>query len=284
MIPASIWEKAKERTGIMATITGAPPPTTSTFRTLSAADTEIRPLPFFFMEELLKSRVGSAFPTNAVEFDEDVNVYLSALLTRLGFDPQTDSATFGSHPQWFPLSKSLPREVRANWYIQQGEQRLLGLGLFERGDNFRSRGLLWGMSRAETRQRDLVCGQSCYQVAANLLTRGRQPSARAEIVRKVALYFPKYVQVLATLATGRWDLGAQLSERELQTLVEPSRPTAAAVEEYCQPVDMDAFLDELSAYRAQPSPEHRARLLTLAQACGIDPHQLNPASIKIPQL
>ncbi len=256
-----------------ATLTLRPKPTV--FRTLFPAWDASRPQTFFFMEELLKARTESVFPTNAAEYDEDVNVYLAHLLTRLGSGLNPQTTLFGSEPMWFPPAKNLQRKMKAQWYLNHGEHRLLYLGLFERGENRRRRTELQGMSRSETRNRDLVCGQTCYESAAALLDRGHRSNAQKDIVTKIARHFPSYVQVLATLATRHWDLGAHLSSCDLQKLMGPTPPITTTVMGQDHAEKMDGFLDELNAYRTSPSKKGRHRVMETAHSLGIDPDQLN---------
>ncbi len=211
----------------MTPVVAARPSSAPVFRTLFPDWSETRPLSLFFMEELLEARRESAFPTNAAEFDEDVNVHLAHLLASLGQGHDPHRALFGSGPQWLAPSKSTGNRSRAQWYLEQGQQRLLYLGLFGWGEGHRRRKTLWGMSDEETRQRDMVCGKVCFEVAANLLKRGSQPSASAEIAAKIARHFSWYVQVLTTLAIGRWGMGAHLSDRQLKDLLLPDSGTAA---------------------------------------------------------
>lgn len=231
-----------------------------------------RPLSFFFLEELLEARAQSTFPTGTEENDEDVNIYLADLLTRTARLDHQSAAAFGSMPQWQPPAKTLGRQARARWYLEQGEQRLLNLGLFGRGEDRRRRAGLWGMTREETHRRDMVCGRACYEAAAALLEHGRQPIPLAATAAKVARHFAEYVRVLETLGRGRWDLGARLSERQLEALVaEDASPDQEGPQrEDDRSAAQDRFLDALNRFRRRPSQAHKERALHLAQQAGID--------------
>jgi len=236
-----------------------------------------RPLSFFFLEELLEARAKSTFPTGAEENDEDVNIYLADLLTRTARLDNESGALFGSMPQWQPPAQALGRQARARWYLEQGEQRLLNLGLFGRGEDRRRRAGLWGMTREDGHRRDMVCGRACYEAAAALLEHGRQPVPLAATAARVARHFAEYVQVLETLGRGRWDLGARLSERQLVALVTDS---PESTQDYPDRDDdrsaaQDRFLDALNRFRRSPSQAHRQRALNLAQQAGIDRRTLD---------
>ena len=236
-----------------------------------------RPLSYFFLEELLEARAQSTFPTGTEENDEDVNIYLADLLTRTARLDHGTTAAFGSMPQWQPPTKTLGYQARARWYLEQGEQRLLNLGLFGRGEDRRKRAGLWGMTREETHRRDMVCGRACYEAAATLLEHGRQPLPLAGTAAKVARHFAEYVQVLETLGRGRWDLGARLSERQLAALVteDPAPAEECPDGEDDRSAAQDRFLDALNRFRRRPSQAHKERALHLAQRAGIDPQTLD---------
>ncbi len=245
-----------------------------TYRTLFPDWSRPRPLSFFFLEELLEARAASTFPTGAEEPDEDVNIYLADLLTRAALRSDPGDAAFGSIPQWCPPAKALGRRARAHWYLRQGEHRLLYLGLFARGEARRRRARLWGMTEEETNRRDLVCGRACYEAAAALLEHGDAPDGLALTCARIARHFQRYVEVLTALGTGRWDLGARLSDRQLATLMQvgdPAPDTDAPREPDDGPGAMDAFLDTLGRYRRRPGAGLRRELLIRARRAGVDP-------------
>lgn len=250
------------------------------YRTLFPDWSRPRPLSFFFLEELLEARAASTFPTGAEEPDEDVNIYLADLLTRAALRSGLGDAAFGSIPQWQPPAKALGRRARAHWYLRQGEHRLLYLGLFARGEAHRRRARLWGMTEEETRRRDMVCGRACYEAAAALLEHGDAPDGLAATCARIARHFHRYVEVLTALGTGRWDLGARLSDRQLATLMQvgDSAADAGTPRDAGTPPDtddgtgaMDAFLDTLGRYRRRPDAGLRGELLNRARRAGVDP-------------
>jgi hypothetical protein len=181
------------------------------------------PLPwrFFLVEQLLEARRESMFPTNGAGPDEDVNVYLAHLLAGFLTGHHDERVMWGAGCVLLPPDKNLHRRERADWYRINADHRLLFLGLMNRGDGLRRRPVHFGMTAAETRDRDLAVGRCCYGMAADLL--GGRPSAQASltpVLRKLETHFEDYVHVLGVLATRRLGLGATLSDHDLAGLLD----------------------------------------------------------------
>lgn len=244
------------------------------FRGLFPDWTGLRPLRWYFAEQLLEARHGSRFPTNAEGPDEDVNIYLIGLLTGFIAGHRDPRVLAGSDPLLLPPAAALPKAARAAHYRVNGDHRLLFLGLLDRGDGRRRRRQPWGIAPDAVGARDLAAGRACYALAADLLEGRRDGSAAlAAVLRKLAANFEEYVHVLAVLATRRWGLGARLGEGELAGLLRPAatEPTPPAVDPN---PGMDGLLDELSAYRADPSAQRAAGLRARAAALGVDAARL----------
>jgi hypothetical protein len=161
------------------------------------------------------------FPTNGAGPDEEVNVYLAHLLTGFLKGHHDPRVQWGTGPVLSVRGKHLSRRERARWYQVNADHRLLHLGLMNRGDGLRRRPVHFGMTAAETRDRDLACGRSCYGLAAALLE-GR-PGAftrLAPVLRQLETHFEDYVHVLGVLATRRLGLGAVLSDADLAGLLD----------------------------------------------------------------
>ncbi|MGD9548070.1 MAG: hypothetical protein AB7V45_11090 [Candidatus Krumholzibacteriia bacterium] len=234
-----------------------------------------RPLDFFFLEELLEARAASRFPTNSAGADEDVNVFLAHLLTRLAVAGRPGEAVFGSGPMIQPPEPGASVRRQAAWYRRQGEHRLLYLGLFDRGEARRRRATLYGMSPGETRLRDTACARACLEVAANLHARIPGAGGQAQVLAKIAADLESYIHVLGVLATRRWGLGARISDRALRDLLEgsseaPGRdPGVPGPRPGPTSADYDAFLDLWSRYRESGEPMDRAALAAKAAELGI---------------
>lgn len=235
-----------------------------------------RPLRWFFMEQLLEARSGSAHPTNFHRPDEDVNVYLAHLLEEFVTGSRTVDPTRDGSVLWNPPERSLGRRFRAARYRAVADHRLLCLGLFDRGDLGRRHAVPWGRTPQEARAFDLDTGRRCYDLSANLLDgRGGAQAGLAPVLRKLAEGFEEYVQVLVALARRRFGLGAVLGEAELAGLMrEPSPPTPAPP----QAETMDDLLDLLSEWRRTPDPQLAGRIAALARRLDVDPGRLGLAA------
>ena len=233
-----------------------------------------RPLPFFFMEQLLEARAESRFPTNAGGYDEDVNVYLAGLLTRLAIGHDPGVALFGSGPQFFSPAKDLGPRRRAHWYRGQADQRLVYLGLFDRGEGRRRRADLFGLTHGQTRARDLVCGSSCYRSAADLLPAREGSAGLASVLEKLGRNFTDYVHVLGVLATRRLGLGAKLSDRQAAALFADQESAGTPLHSgsgagaKADPAAMDELLDLWLEHQKRGTGDSRLKLLTHAEAMG----------------
>jgi hypothetical protein len=238
---------------------------TVTYRLVFPDVGDPRPLSYFMLENLLAARADSRFPTNSRGPDEAVNVYLAALLTRLVADPPPAEVVAGATALLTPLDKcALTRRARADHYRHNADHRLIALGLFGRGDLLRRRDVPLGLTVDEARARDEQIGAEAYRLAAHLLD-GRSTTAAvlAPILYRLAENFTDYVHVLTILAWRRFDLGAHLSEDDLDDLLTVTPATA--------PAAMDGLLDELSVYLAEGSAAAREAVIRRAQALGIDP-------------
>jgi len=227
-----------------------------------------RPVNWFFMENLLKARAGSAFPTNGFGADEEVNVYLADLLTRFMTGTIDHRVQPGTAARLLPPDGMLTRRDRAEWYRANGDHRLLALGLADRGDTLRRLRITHGNTGAEMRTEDLETGHLCYDTAANLL-QGRPGalSDLAPVLRKLADHFEDYVLVIARLATLRLGLGAVLDREDLDGLM-PQEPQQAPR------ADMDTLLDMISEYLRTRDHDLRGRIQALATDLGIPPASL----------
>ncbi len=245
------------------------------YRRLFAVAGPDQPLSYFLLENQLEARAGSMFPTNGAGPDEEVNVYLSHLLTRFLCGDHDPRLQFGAGMLLAPPSKSATTRERADHYRINADHRLLHLGLFGRGDSIRRRGVLAGMSTAQTQTRDLATGRTCYEAAAHLLRRRRGSSgALAEVMGRLATHFDEYVHVLGALATRRLGLGAHISDQQLTRLLPPDTTAATrAVDDLLQsppPAEaLDALLDLWLAHQKNPDPAAASRIRDMADRLGV---------------
>jgi hypothetical protein len=189
------------------------------FRGLFPDWTGFRPLHFFFTENLLEARRASMFPTNGAGPDEDVNVYLSHLLTSFITGHHDPRITLGAGGLHHPPGKNLGRRQQADWYRVNGDHRLLYLGLMNRGDGLRRRDVPYGFEASESRDRDIQAGRACFGLAANLLEgRGGAPGGLVSVWRKLEENYEDYVHVLGVLAVRHLGMGANLNDDDLAGL------------------------------------------------------------------
>jgi hypothetical protein len=238
---------------------------------------------FFLAEHLLEARRGSWLPTNGAGYDEDVNIYLLMLLDRLATGTIDTCVVPGLATLADGPDPRLPRSARAAWYRANGDSRLLGLGLFARGDMLRRRTTPWGWTPEGARKRDLAVATACYEAAARLLDRGpARGGALVAVLEKLAERCEDYAQVLGVLAVRRLGLGAQLSDADLTGLVgtrEEADAQQVARLLASAPCDAnDVVLDMVLEYKRRPEPGLRRRIEQLARVAGMDPLRLLPAA------
>jgi len=240
-----------------------------------------RPIRFYLMENLLESRMGSLFPTSCAGFDEDVNVYISHLLAgflRNHFNPQIK---MGAGPLLEPPAKSLPLGSQVEFYRADADHRLLFLGLMNRGDDLRRRRNPLHGNESDTRKRDLIVGSTCFEMAANLLQHGPHgQSGLAVVMRKLAENFTDYVQVIANLATNNLNLGARLTDNDLQRLLQDVQQGAEDIPTTPEPkttdktFTMDDLLDMLLAQKQDPQPMRQHLINDMARQLEVTGHLL----------
>lgn len=238
---------------------------------------------FFLAEHLLEARRASWLPTNGAGFDEDVNIYLVMLLDRLATGSVDASVVPGLATLANGPDPRLPRAARAAWYRANGDSRLLGLGLFARGDMLRRRATPWGWTADDARKRDLAVAATCYEAAARLLDRGpARGGALVAVLEKLAERCEDYAQVLGVLAVRRLGLGARLSDDDLTGLVgtrEQADAQQVATLLDSTPCDAkDVVLDMVLEYKRRPEPGLRRRIEQLARVAGMDPSRLLPSA------
>jgi hypothetical protein len=219
----AVARTAQPRENAMARSTGPAPTSALRYRLLFPEGLEPEPLGYFLTEALLEARADACFPTNSGGDDEAVNVYLADLLcSLLRWEPAPDLQP-GCEPLLLPPPTAAPHWQRGESYRRDGDLRLLGLGLFGRGDLLARRSVPWGYSEEDMRERDLQVGATCYRLAAIELDRLDGPrAALAPVLGRLADRFTDYVHVLEVLARGKFNLGAQLTYAALRELLPPA--------------------------------------------------------------
>ncbi len=234
-----------------------------------------RPIRFYLVENLLETRLDSIFPTGGAGFDEDVNVYISHLLADFLTGDSNSNVKTGAWPLLEPPPKSLPLGSRIQYYRANADHRLLYLGLMNRGDGLRRRRNPLHKMEQHTREQDLMVGSTCYGMAANLLHHGKGANCGlALVMRKLEQNFTEYVQVVSTLATRRLNLGAKLTDDDLQSLIQdnpdkkPSTPKAMTI------FTMDDLLDTILDQKNDPQPMRQHLIKDMARQLNVPDHLL----------
>lgn len=232
-------------------------------------------LPFFLAENLLEARRGSWLPTNTAGPDEDVNIYLSLRLAAFAHGADDPRVVAGAAPVLEGPPATWSRARRADWYRANADQRLLGLGLFDRGDLCRRRDVPWGFAAGSARARDLAVAAACYGAAAGMLARGaRREGPVVEVLEKLAARCGEYAQVIGVLAVRRLGLGARLAPADLAALlpeqVEADRREVASLLAAPGTDAVDIVLDLVLDYRRTGDAALRTRIERLAPAAGLD--------------
>lgn len=264
-----------------STLISLPEPVSRLGRAPSAA--------LFFLERLLAARHGSWFPTNTDGDDEEVNVYLACTLEKFVKREHQPELKRGAWATLQVPSANLTAAGRAQYYRANGDDRLLHLGLFDRGDGQRRRAVPVGITAADSRLRDVLIMRSCYATAADLLARAPGPHAGlAPVLRRLAEHGEDYVHVLQVLAKRHLGLGTRLADGELANLLtitedecDDADESNAAVDALLQPrADqgvMDVVLDLVSEYRRRPTAALWQRVANLAAPLGLDVTRLTGA-------
>ena len=229
-----------------------------------------QPFRFFLMENLLEARRDSQFPTNGAGPDEDVNVFLTGLLTRFLNGEHAPQVVQGARCLLLPPLLAWSRRQRMEYYLANGTHRLLHLGLVHRGDGLRRRPVPWGFTPGQSLERDMTAGATCLAMAVNLAEgRGIVAPGVLAVWRKLAENFEEYVHVLGVLATRRLGLGARLDDESLQLLGQGEDPCEEAPETMQAPGSMDHFLDRLQEYRANPDDRRAQNVWIAARRLGL---------------
>jgi hypothetical protein len=221
------------------------------------------PAYFFMIDHLLSSRRESGFPSNAVVFDEDVNVYLAALLTSyiFGGAPSGPERIF---PYDLPLFEAAARETdprgRFCLYRANADHLLLQVGIF---DNPRSRRPGSASHMDITREAYIGRGKSYYRMAwASAAETFRRPTAIGDIMGKLSGGFERYVEILSVMRGEYLNMIPRLSDGELfhlgrDVFEEDRKREIAAL--------YDGFLDAWSAWRRSGGQDRLGELETAAE-------------------
>lgn len=233
---------------------------------------------YFMMNALLYSRMEAGYPTNGEFLDEDVNVYLAALLAdRIQPGAADHAGPAVADADLYEAAAAAPGDrARYMLYRRGADALLLALGIFR---NARGRPPAGGRGIAEHERLYVGRGKTYYAVASSLAASlARRRSAASTVLEKLSRGFEGYLATLSHLAGEHFNIVRGISDGTLYHLertADPARCREGIAEAY------DRFLDCYSAYRSRPSPEGRRALEEAARRLrALDPSfSFDPASL-----
>ncbi|MBN1884804.1 MAG: hypothetical protein JW876_04695 [Candidatus Krumholzibacteriota bacterium] len=235
------------------------------------ASAEPRRTYFYMMNNLLYSRLESGFPSNEDCYDEDVNVYIAALLAGLVDGPGQQRIASRMVPWDIALSETArsiehPRG-RYDLYRANADFLLLSIGIFDNPTGRRPSSTPWLCANPR-----LYAGRGAayYAIARGYaIETFRRPTAISDVLGKLADGFEKYAHVLSRLRSEYFNLYRRLTGGEIYHLgrdVDRIDDRARLGELH------DRFLDLYSARRTRPAPEiDRDLLAVVDEIRSIDP-------------
>jgi hypothetical protein len=211
---------------------------------------------YFVLDSLLRSRIECGFESNSDKYDEEVNVYLVDLLSRLVKLPGVGALARERDIDVFDQVRgSTDPRFKCEVYRTNADHLLLSTSLFV-DTPYRERD---GRRSFDEPARDRIGrGKTYYRFAARFL--GRAPSGSAVFARVLDILsedFERYVDVLFHMRGEYFHLYERLREAQLARLqagTDEGGPDA--------PVDAlrDEFLDAYWAWHQDPVAGSRARL------------------------
>ena len=175
---------------------------------------------FFMMNNLLYSRIDCNHPTNDEYYDEDVNVYLAALLESIIEPSHHDAMRSAVVPYDLSLFESVSelKDVRAKYitYRMNADFLLIYAGVFNNPRNRRP----GSASRFELGNHAYIGrGKAYYALAQSYSCQTfRKNTAIGEIMGKLSRGFEKYLEVLSTMKSEYLHIIDSISQGELYHL------------------------------------------------------------------
>lgn len=228
------------------------------------SEREAEPTEFFFVNCLLNSRLDSGNPSNERQEDEDVNVYLTHLLSSF-VQPDTRQ---GSVPFLIPPDHEIARDARDtgdprlkyNLYKSNADNILLALGIFRNENLKRPSGSdIYLASRECTLGR----GKAYYRYAQTYSEAlHKRATGISLVLEKLSRDLETYVEILNFVRDRYFHYLERLGEGSLFHIersieIEMERREIAEIK--------DEFLDVFAEYKRNPSLEGRRRLIGLAE-------------------
>lgn len=232
---------------------------TTAWRPVGSGGTRPSPAYYYMMDNLLDCRKESGFPSNREVFDEDVNVYIAALLTSHVFGNEPGITTEMIMPYDIPLFESARNEGdprrRFNIYRANADHLLIRIGVFDNPGDSRPGS---ATHMALTRDTWTGRGKAYYRLAwASAAETFRRPTAIGEVMEKLSSGFERYVGVLSAMRSSCLNMIPRISDGGMfhlkkSILEEDMKKKATAL--------YDQFLDAWTAYRRSGGLEDRKKL------------------------
>jgi len=214
---------------------------------------------YFVLDSLLRSRIECGFESNSEHYDEDVNVYLVALLARLVRSPGLTATAAPDLDIFASIQDSLDPRLKSAVYRHNADHLLLSTSLFTESPYVDRDGRREFRSDARGR---IGRGKAYYHYAAAYQERLRAASpAVARILSLLSSDFEQYVEVLFHMRGEYFNLYERINEEQIMALQNglsgavPDPGSATALEAL-----RDEFLDAYWAWHQTPDEANRKAL------------------------
>lgn len=214
---------------------------------------------YFVLDSLLRSRIECGFESNSTRHDEEVNVYLVGLLSRLVSSPGVGELARERDVDVFEqVRTSTDPRFKAEVYRANADHLLVSSSLFVDTPYVDREGRRDFHDVARDR---IGRGKTYYRFAADFQSRAPAHSAVfARVLEILSEDFERYVNVLFHMRGEYFHLFERLQDHQLRALGERSDEEVAAD----SPVVTlrDDFLDAYWSWHQQPDAANRVRLET----------------------
>jgi hypothetical protein len=212
----------------------------SRYYELGRPDDDREQTEFFLLDALLRSRVACDFESKSDSHDEDVNVYLVHLLSRLVGAPALGAVTADRDIDVFAqVRDSMDPRFKSLVYRVNADHLLLTSSLFTSMPAYRDR----------QGRRRIGRGKAYYHYASLFQERLRAGSpAFAHVLHLLSCDFENYVEVLFHMRSEYFHLYERLSDVDLPQPLDPSEPAAGEPAPGSVGALRDRFLDAFAAW------------------------------------
>ena len=226
---------------------------------------------FFMINFLLNSRMESGFPSNDEYFDEDVNVYISNLLTSLIYAQHHEMLQKYLTLDDITLSERVSATViprtKYMYYRTNADYLLTSLGIFNNPKRTRPSSFQYMKLSGKSY---IGRGKAYYNLAQSYaLETFRKTTAIGEVMGKLSVGFEKYVKILSLMRGEHFNIYKKFSNGEMYHLersIDEIKNKRKLQSLY------DKFLDAYSRYQQKRSTDSKRILKEIsAEIREIDP-------------